>query len=99
MKDPAPLRDVLSGLLGRLGVGDLARWRRIEEEWADLAGEPWSTQAVPLSLNGSVLVVEARSPMALSLLRYGVAGLVARLDEHLGAGVVTEVRVRAPGRS
>ncbi len=98
MREPARLGDVLRGLLGRLGVPDPDLWNRIEQEWESLAGEPWDRLARPLALTGHVLVVEARSPAAVGMLRYGTAGLKARLDGALGLGVVTEVRVRAPGR-
>jgi predicted nucleic acid-binding Zn ribbon protein len=97
-RDPTSLGDVLRGVLRRLGVADLELWRRIETEWAELAGSPWDSHSRPASLGDGVLVVEATSPAAVSLLRYGVTGLRARLSEQLGEGVVTEVVVRPPRR-
>jgi predicted nucleic acid-binding Zn ribbon protein len=93
-----PLSDVLASVLGRLGVGDLSVWRRLQSEWEDLAGEPWDRHARPSSLSQGTLVVEATSPAAVSILRYGTAGLVERLGERLGEGVVREIRVRPPAR-
>lgn len=98
MREPARLGDVLRGLLGRLGVPDPGLWNRIQDEWASIAGEPWDRLSRPLALTGEVLVVEARSPAAVSMLRYGTASLKARLEAALGPGVVTEVRVKAPTR-
>ena len=92
------LSDVLEAVLGRLGVGDLSVWRRLEAEWGELAGEPWDRHARPASLSGGTLVVEATSPAAVSILRYGTAGLVERLADALGDGVVRDVRVRPPTR-
>lgn len=97
-REPSSLGDVLRGVLRRLGVADLELWRRIEGEWSELAGSPWDAHSRPASLTDGVLVVEATSPAAVSLLRYGVAGLRARLAERLGDGVVTEVVVRPPRR-
>ncbi len=98
-RDPASLGDVLRSVLRRLGVADLELWRRIESEWGELAGSPWDAHARPASLTDGVLVVEAASPAAVSLLRYGVAGLHGRLAERLGEGVVTEIVVRPPRRT
>lgn len=98
MKEPARLSDVLKGLLGRLGVPDPTTWNRIREEWDEIAGDPWARLSRPFALTGEILVVEATTPAAVSMLRYGTAGLKARLDEHLGAGIVAEIRVRGPGR-
>ena len=92
------LSDVLQTVLGRLGVGDLSVWRRLETEWDELAGEPWDRHSRPASLSAGTLVVEAASPAAVSILRYGTAGLVHRLGEVFGEGVVREVKVRPPMR-
>lgn len=95
---PAGLGEILDKVLRSMGLGDLQVWHRIETEWQDLAGEPWRTHSKPMALTGSTLVVEATSQPAVSLLRYGIAGLIQRLDQGLGTGRIKDVRVRPPGR-
>lgn len=97
MRDPEPLRDTLDRVLAAIGAPRLDVWMALQERWAEIAGPPWDTHARPLALTGGVLVVEANSPGAVSLLRYGVAGLVERLGAAL-PGVVGEVTVRPPPR-
>lgn len=98
MTDPRPLGDVVRGLLSSLGFANLDTWQRIQGDWAELAGPPWDRHARPLSLRQGVLTVEAVTPAAVSVLRYGVAGLTERLQTELGEGTVREVRVRSPER-
>ena len=98
MSDPAALGDVIRSLLKRLGVADPGLWNRIEEEWEELAGPPWDRQARPVSLHDGVLVVEAVGAPAVAVLKYGVVSLTQRLQSQLGAGIVTEIRVRPPQR-
>lgn len=95
-RDPERLGDVLRGLLRRYGLDDLETWQRIEAEWAEVAPTPWDRQARPVSLAKGVLVVEAITPAAVGVLRYGVAGLMDRLARTYGQGVVEDVRLRAP---
>jgi len=95
-RDPAPLSDVLKVILGRLGVGDLDQWKRIQDEWTEVAGNPWDRQSTPIALTDGVLVVEAISAAAIGVLRYGVSGLEQRLAERYGELVVREVRLRPP---
>ena len=98
MKEPAPLGDLVRDLLDRLGVADPTTWNTVQEEWERVAGEPWATQARPVSLRAGHLTVEAIAPPAVAVLRYGCASLVARLEAELGEGVVTEITVRPPAR-
>lgn len=88
---------MLRVILGRLGVGDLEQWNRIRDEWAEAAPAPWNGQSRPLSLTDGVLTVEAVTPAAVGILRYGVAGLQQALTDRYGAGVVREVKLRSPG--
>lgn len=95
-REPAPLGDVLRTILNRLGVGDLDLWNRIREEWPEVVGPPWDRQAKPVALADGVLTVEAVTPAAIGVLRYGVAGLRKTLCDRYGDGVVSDVRLRPP---
>lgn len=95
--EPKPINDVLERLMERLGVVDAGLWSRIEDDWATLAGTPWSGQTRPIGMHRRKLVVEAVSPQAVGMLRYGTSGLIHRLNAQLGEGTVEEVVVKAPG--
>lgn len=97
MRDPEPIRDTLERVLAALGAPRLDVWLTLQERWAEIAGPPWDGHARPISLTGGVLVVEAASAAAVSLLRYGVAGLLEHLEAAL-PGTVREVAVRPPPR-
>lgn len=98
MSEPMGLSRILDSVLRTMGAGDVSVWRRIESEWAELAGEPWATVAKPLGLKGTTLIVEAVSPAAVSLLKYGSAGLISSLGRALDEVAITEVRIRPPTR-
>jgi len=85
-------------LLDRLGVVEASLWNRIRDEWASLSGSPWASQTRPVGMHGRKLVVEAVSPQAVSMLRYGTTGLTHRLNTQLGEDVISEVVVKPPSR-
>lgn len=97
--EPIPIDATLRRLMDRLGVVDSSIWNRIRDEWVELAGTPWSVQTSPVGMHGGKLVLEAVSPQAVALLRYGTTGLTHRLNTQLGDDIVTEVVVKPPPRS
>ena len=100
MDEPAPIRHVLDKVMRQLGVAQPVDVARLVAEWDETVGDPWAGRSRPASLEGGELVVEAFDGAAASLLRYQVADLRKRLDDVLGQGLVTSIRVRVatPGR-
>ena len=96
--EPLPIDDTLKRLLDRLGVVEATVWNRIRDEWVELSGSPWATQTTPVGMHGNKLVLEASSPQAVAMLRYGTTGLAHRLNAQLGEDVVAEVVVKPPSR-
>jgi hypothetical protein len=96
--EPLPIDETLRRLLDRLGVVEASLWNRIRDEWVSLSGSPWATQTTPVGMHGRRLVVEATSPQAVAMLRYGTAGLAHRLNAQLGDDVISEVVVKPPSR-
>ncbi len=94
-RQPARLSEVLDLVLRSVGLGDPAVFQRIQSEWAELAGDPWSRLSTPVALARRTLVVETESPAAVSMLRYGSLGLIQRLNQALGADRIGEIKVRA----
>jgi len=77
--------------LGGPGAGAL---RSVFAHWADIVGPQVADHARPLSLVGGVLAVAADEPGWATQLTYLEADLLRRLEEALGAGVVTRIAVR-----
>lgn len=98
MKDPKPIGELLRTLMERYRLVDPDTWTRLRDEWDSVAGQPWSGRTIPLSLKSGELVVEAATPAAVSMLRYGVVSLIEKLETEYGDGVVTSVRVIPPAR-
>lgn len=96
MTKPVGLDAAIREVLASLGLPDPDVQQRLHDHWSELAEPPWSEHARPLYLRRGELVVEATSPMAMSLLRFGVASLERRLQEVLGEGVVERVVLRRP---
>ena len=97
--EPIPIDGTIKRLMERLGVVDSSTWNRIRDDWAELSGTPWAAQTSPIGMHGGKLVLEAVSPQAVAMLRYGTIGLAHRLNTQLGEGTVTEVIVKPPSRS
>ncbi len=98
-REPEALGDLVRRLLATLGVGDLTTWQRLRDEWSTIVDEPWRSHATPVSLADRTLIVRASTPAAVSLLRYGTAGLMASIEVALGENTVTRVEVRKPERN
>lgn len=98
MRDPKPIGELLDTLMKRYRLVAPDTWTRIQREWDAVVGHPWSGRSVPVSLQDAELVVEAITPGAVSMLRYGIGSLLERLGEEFGPDVVTSVRVVAPRR-
>ncbi len=101
MKEPTPIRDLLEGVLERLGVARPLEVADLVGKWEELAGEPWASRSTPVSLHSGELVVEVGDGGTASLLRYQTGALLERLESHVGKGLVESVRVRVrrPGRA
>ena len=99
MREPKPIGDLLRVLIEQYRLADPGTWTRIQQDWDTVSGQPWSGRSTPRSLQNGELVVEASTPAAVAMLRYGIVGLVERLTEEYGAEVVTVVKVVPPRRS
>jgi predicted nucleic acid-binding Zn ribbon protein len=98
MSDLERIGEDLAGVLRKLGLPGPDTAERVVEEWSDLAGEPWASRARPGAIRDGVLWVEAVDPAAAALLRYRVTALIERLNDALGPGAVTAVKIRVADR-
>ena len=89
---PEEISDVIGEVLEKVSSGADTRHGALVEEWAAFAPGDWAA-AEPIGVKDGVLLVHVRDGAAASLLKYQVAPLIAAIDRHLGAGLVTGVRV------
>ena len=94
MRDLERVSGFLDQVLRRFGLPDPVDLGRLVEEWADVAGEPWGTRSRPAGLADGELLVEVADGSLATLLRYQQGALLERLEQRLGPGLVTSVRIR-----
>lgn len=105
-KDPAPVDDVIAGVIERFGAPGIAGGQ-VVAAWPELAGE-WADRSVPIGVRDGVLTVEVANGADASVLRYDLAVIRAKIDAAIGRGIVSRIQVRvardrgqrtgAPGR-
>ena len=94
MADPRRLDASLDRVARGLGGPDAGALRTVFAHWPDIVGRHVADHTRPLSLVGGVLTVATDEPGWTTQLTYLQADLLGRLDEALGAGVVTRITVR-----
>ncbi|MFC7455739.1 DciA family protein [Brachybacterium sp. GCM10030267] len=95
-RDPQSIETVLRKVLGNLGWNAGMSAGRVLEEWDDIVGERISTHCRPVSFEDGVLVVSASSSAWASQLRMLSPQLITTIEEHIGAHVISELRVTGP---
>ena len=91
---PRPVGESLDRLTASLGAPRAAVLAELFDSWPSLVGEAVAAHARPQSLHHGILVVVVDDPVWVTQLRWLEADLLARLADAVGAGVVTEVRIR-----
>ncbi|WP_018157541.1 DUF721 domain-containing protein [Demetria terragena] len=95
-RDPITLGDQLDRLLrDRDWKVDVAAGS-VMGQWADIVGADVAGHATPVSFEGGVLTVRAESTAWATELRWLASTLLARMDEAVGSGVVTDLKVVGP---
>ena len=84
--------EILAPWLQQSGVQHHLRERRLQLEWAVIAGQLAATHSRPLRLRRQQLTVAAESPAWLHQLRYLEPMLLAQIQRAFGADLVTELR-------
>lgn len=96
MREPARL----SGLLGKaaegMGVKDPLAVARVFSAWAEIVGPEIATRCQPSALKGGVLKVSIPSQAWAAQFRFVAPEIIRRLNDHLGAEVVTEIKAWVP---
>ncbi len=92
--EPRRLAEGLARVLRGLGAPPAGALEAIFGEWAGLVGPRLASHTRPVSVEQGCLVLAVDEPGWAVQVRYSEASLLARLEERLGPGVVTRVRVR-----
>lgn len=95
-RDPQGISAVLARVLGDLGWSAGMNAGRVLEEWDEIVGEQVAAHARPVSLEDGTLVVTASSSAWASQLRMLAPHLITTIEQHIGAHVITELKVTGP---
>jgi predicted nucleic acid-binding Zn ribbon protein len=95
-RDPQPLDSTLERLLAERGWATEVAVGSVMGRWATIVGRDLAEHCEPVSFDDGQLVVQAQSTAWATQLRLLATALVRRLNEELGAGTVTAVRVLGP---
>ena len=86
------LARILPGLMRDLGLEDRAAGWRAVSEWPALAGERVASRSRATGFRDGVLTVEVEGSAWMHELGFLKRELVRRVNEHLGAEIVREVK-------
>ncbi|WP_259558130.1 DUF721 domain-containing protein [Brachybacterium sillae] len=95
-RDPQGIDVVLAQVLGNLGWTSGVSAGRVLEEWDEIVGDQLAAHCTPVSFEEGVLVLSATSSAWATQVRMIAPQLVTRIHEHIGASVVSEVKVTGP---
>lgn len=95
-RDPQDVSAVMRRVLGNLGWNEGVTSGRVLEEWDDIVGDQLASHCRPVSFEEGVLVVSASSSAWATQLRMIAPQLVTRIHEHVGANVISEIKVAGP---
>ena len=96
-RDPQTVARSVDRLVGELGWSAPVAVGGVVGRWEQVVGPEVAAHATPERFEDGVLVVRADSTAWATQLRLLEPVLARRLDEELGAGVVTKLQVRGPG--
>lgn len=95
-RDPQLLSAEVEQLVRQRGWGEDVLAATVMARWAVFAGPEVAAHVAPVSFEAGVLSVRAESTAWATQLSYMVPDLHARIDEAIGVGVVTSIRVQGP---
>ncbi len=95
-RDPALVGDVVRQFLQQHNLEARQQVARVLEDWAGLVGADVAAHVAVESFDDGALILRAASTAWANQMRLLQATVQRRLDEELGAGVVTSIRVLGP---
>ncbi|MBO3143877.1 DUF721 domain-containing protein [Dermatophilus congolensis] len=95
-RDPQLLGDELGRLIETRGWRKDVSAASVMGSWPAVAGLDIARHSAPVSFEEGILVVRAESTAWATQLTYMIPQLQARIDDAIGNGVVTNIRVTGP---
>jgi predicted nucleic acid-binding Zn ribbon protein len=95
-EDPQPLHTAIQGLLRDQGWQTAAAVGSVFGRWPQIVGADLAAHTKPDRLTDGELLVIADSTAWATQVRLLAGTLIRRLNNELGSGTVTKVRVRGP---
>ena len=95
-RDPSLLGDQLDRLLVDRGWKVDVAVGSVMGRWPEIVGPEIAGHVVPVSFTDGVLTVRTDSTAWATQIRLLTSSLLARVEEEIGAGAVTELRVLGP---
>jgi predicted nucleic acid-binding Zn ribbon protein len=89
---PTAVGDVVSQVLGDLGLAGVAKAHRIGAQWETVVGAQVAAHCRPLGLRGDVLEIEVDSPVWSQQLQLRKPELLAALERVFGPDAPRELR-------
>ena len=90
------VRDVIAGVLSRLGMDDHLWMRELEPAWPSLVGPAVAAHTRPGRYqNGLLTVFVANSAWLSELMRFGQKEMLARIQARFGAKNIRSIRLQA----
>ena len=89
---PTALSDVVSQVLGDLGLDSVAKAHRIGQVWTSVVGEQIAAHCRPVGLRGEVLELAVDSPVWSQQLQLRKPEILTALGLALGADAPRELR-------
>jgi predicted nucleic acid-binding Zn ribbon protein len=93
-REPRRLGESLDGFARRLGVPETGALGLVFQRWEEVVGPSVAAHVTPVSLVQGVLKVAVEDPAWATQFKFVAPGLLARLANDLGDGVVERVEVR-----
>ena len=91
---PEPISGALDRLSRKLGGPSSAVLRTIFGSWETLVGASVAAHVKPVALRGKILIVAADAPAWATQMAWLGPDLARRVNEELGATIVTSVEAR-----
>ncbi|MFE5327009.1 DUF721 domain-containing protein [Embleya sp. NPDC056575] len=97
-RDPQPLRQIMGRLVSERGWQTPAAVHGVLQRWPEIVGPALAANCRPERFEDGELVVRAESDNYATQLRWLAPKLLARLNQELGDGTVTYIRVLGPAQ-
>jgi predicted nucleic acid-binding Zn ribbon protein len=95
MSDPTRVGDVVARLVERDDWRERIAAGRLRARWPEIVGEAIASHSQPVRLAGGVLLVRTEAGAWATELTLLASTIARRADDHLGGGLVKELKVVA----